>query len=152
MDRLKFEKASAYMSTVRISAIDVRGTTLAGRIVSWLAWLIDSSPTNEIIASEAPYARWNGSGHAVTIWWMSNEGLKAKRKPMNRIDDSLTISSAPRISLNLVDSRTPRAPDLDTPTDMNAKRQRRVAGCDFLVMYRQPRRSLPSRPALLCWA
>lgn len=39
---------------VRISAIDVRGTTLPGRIVSWLAWLIDSSPTKEMIASEAP--------------------------------------------------------------------------------------------------
>src|SRR5215467_6043546 len=50
----RFEKASAKISTVRIRAIDVRGTTLAGRIVSWLAWLIDSSPTNEMIASDAP--------------------------------------------------------------------------------------------------
>src|ERR1700736_1098396 len=91
-----------------MSAIDVRGTTLAGRMVSWLAWLMDSNPTNEMIASDAPYARLYGSGHAVVIWWMSNVGLKAKMKPKNRMADSLAISSAPRISLNLVDSRTPR--------------------------------------------
>src|SRR5712692_9647820 len=108
MARPRFEKASAKISTVRISAIEVRGTTLPGRIVSWLAWLIDSRPTNEMMASDAPYARWYGSGHDVTIWWMSIVGLKAKRKPKNKIDDSLIISSAPRISLNLVDSRTPR--------------------------------------------
>src|SRR5205823_12654351 len=91
-----------------MSAIEVRGTTLAGRTVSWLAWLIDSRPTNEMIASEAPYARWYGSGHAVAIWWISSVGLKAKRKPKNRIADSLMMSSAPRISLNLDDSLTPR--------------------------------------------
>src|SRR6266446_2460121 len=96
------------MSTVRISAIEVRGTTLPGRMVSWLAWLIDSRPTNEMIASDAPYARWYGSGHAVIIWWMSIVGLKANRNPKNRIEDSLKISSAPRISLNRDDSRTPR--------------------------------------------
>src|SRR5436853_7184378 len=95
------------MSTVRMSAIEVRGTTLAGRTVSWLAWLIDSRPTNEMIASEAPYARWYGSGHAVTIWRMSSVGLKAKRKLKNRMADSLMMSSAQTISLNLNDYITP---------------------------------------------
>src|SRR2546421_2848712 len=142
MDRLKFEKASAYMSTVRMSAIDVRGTTLAGRIVSWLAWLIDSSPTNEIIASEAPYARWNGSGHAVTIWWMSNDGLKAKRKPMNRIDDSLMISSAPRISLNFDDSRTPRMFKKVSITTKNVASRIKM-GCT-------PEKLIPSRLISTC--
>src|SRR6266702_8984217 len=100
MARPRFEKASAKISTVRISAIEVRGTTLPGRIVSGLAWLIDSKPTNEMIASDAPYARLNGEGHAVVIWWMRKVGLKANRNPKNRIADSLMISSAPRISLN----------------------------------------------------
>src|SRR6266536_716151 len=100
MARPRFEKASAKISTVRISAIEVRGTTLA--------WRIDSQPTKEMIASDAPYARLNGLGHAVVIWWMRKVGLKANRNPKNRIADSLMISSAPKISLNLVDSRTPR--------------------------------------------
>ena len=50
----RFEYASAKIKIVRINAIDVRGMTEAGRWVSCAACEIDSSPTNETIASDMP--------------------------------------------------------------------------------------------------
>ena len=42
------------MNTVKISVIEVRGMMVAGRRVSCAACEIDSSPTNEMIASDEP--------------------------------------------------------------------------------------------------
>jgi hypothetical protein len=49
------ENAKAKMNTVKIKVMEVRGMIVAGLLVSWAAWEIDSSPTNEIMAREEPY-------------------------------------------------------------------------------------------------
>jgi hypothetical protein len=49
------ENANAKMKTVKIKVIEVRGMIVAGLLVSWAAWEIDSSPTKEMIANEEPY-------------------------------------------------------------------------------------------------
>ena len=79
MPSAKLEYDRAKIRIVRIRLIDVRGITLAGRCVSWAACEIDSSPTNEMIASETPFIRLKGVGHAVLIVWASSSGWKAKR-------------------------------------------------------------------------
>jgi len=66
----------------------------AGRCVSWAACEIDSKPTNEMIASDAPSSRCSFDGHANCIVWISRSGLNANRKPKKRIEVSLTTSSA----------------------------------------------------------
>src|SRR5262249_47036572 len=58
------EKASAKMNTVKISVSEVRGMIVAGRRVSCAACEMDSSPTNEIIASEEPYMKWCRVGNS----------------------------------------------------------------------------------------
>ena len=52
------------MKTVKIKVSDVRGMMVAGRRVSWAACEIDSSPTNEIIASDDPYMKWRRVGNS----------------------------------------------------------------------------------------
>ena len=49
------EKAKAKMNTVKIKVIEVRGMIVAGLLVSWAAWEIDSKPTKEMMAREEPY-------------------------------------------------------------------------------------------------
>src|SRR3990172_7019541 len=48
------EKARAKMNTVKIKVMEVRGMIVAGLLVSWAAWGIDSNPTKEMIAKEEP--------------------------------------------------------------------------------------------------
>src|SRR5580658_6724976 len=94
MPSAKLEYASAKIRIVRISASDVRGMIDDGRCVSSAACEIDSSPTNEMIASEMPFIRLNGLGQPVCIECTSSPGSKANRKPKKRIEVSLMTSAA----------------------------------------------------------
>jgi len=49
------EKAKAKMNTVKIKVMEVRGMIVAGLLVSWAAWEIDSNPTKEMMAKDDPY-------------------------------------------------------------------------------------------------
>jgi hypothetical protein len=65
MPRPIVEKAMAKMKTVKINVIEVRGMIVAGLLVSWAAWDIDSSPTKEMIAREEPYMNSFREGNCV---------------------------------------------------------------------------------------
>ena len=57
MPKPKVEKATAKMNTVKIKVMEVRGITVAGRLVSCATSEMDSKPTKDMIAMEEPYIK-----------------------------------------------------------------------------------------------
>ena len=129
MPSARFEYASAKIKIVRIRPIDVRGMIADGRCVSSAACEIDSSPTNEMMASETPCISMNGVGQNTCIECTSRSGLNVNRKPKKRIVVSLTTSSALTIPLNAVLSRTPITLSTAKPTISTSTKIKWDNGC-----------------------
>ena len=83
---LSVEKATAKMNTVKIRLMEVRGTMVAGRRVSWAACEMDSSPTKEMMASEEPYMKRSRVGASMTHWRISSSGSPGQHKAQDHDD------------------------------------------------------------------
>ena len=80
---------------------------VAGLRVSCATCDIDSSPTNEMMASEVPKANSPRLGGLETNWWKRRSGFQTSTNPATTMIDWATIVTTPRTSFTSEEIRMP---------------------------------------------